>query len=189
MEGAPEVPAALTEAVLRAASTSTESIFLPWVAERITLRWSEGDDVNLGLTRFEAKTTDLVRARHLRLDPGPITIELHPDLAQDERMMHHVYAHELLHASGLTAHSEEHDRLTAEVARLRRLRNHRSCSACVPRCWPTNRCSRGPASIAVTRGSARPSARPHAASSAPGRCEAAGDVDEGWRRRSVGRIV
>ena len=116
MEGAPEVPAALTEAVLRAASTSTESIFLPWVAERITLRWSQGDDVNLGLTRFEAKTTDLVRARHLRLDPGPITIELHPDLAQDERMMHHVYAHELLHASGLTAHSEEHDRLTAEVA-------------------------------------------------------------------------
>ncbi len=116
MEGAPEVPAALTEAVLRAASTSTESIFLPWVAERITLCWSEGDDVNLGLTRFEAQTTDLVRARHLRLDPGPITIELHPDLAQDERMMHHVYAHELLHASGLTAHSEEHDRLTAEVA-------------------------------------------------------------------------
>jgi rubrerythrin len=57
-----------------------------------------------------------VRARHLRIDPGPITIELHPDLADDERMMRHVYAHELLHASGLTAHSEEHDRLTSEVA-------------------------------------------------------------------------
>ena len=48
MEGAPEVPATLTRAVLRVASTSSESVFLPWVADRITLRWSEGDDVNLG---------------------------------------------------------------------------------------------------------------------------------------------
>ena len=115
-KGRPEVPLALTEAVLRAASTSTESVFLPWVAERVELVWSVDDDVNLGLTRFMGDKVDLVRARRLRLDPGPILIELHPDLAEEEAMLHHVYAHEFLHAAGLTMHSEEHDRLTNEVA-------------------------------------------------------------------------
>jgi len=112
----PEVPIALTEAVLRAASTSTASVFLPWVVDRVELQWSEGDEVNLGLTRFLASEVDLVRARRLRLDPGPILIELHPDLNDDEALFHHVYAHEMLHAAGLTMHSEEHDRLTNEVA-------------------------------------------------------------------------
>ena len=52
----------------------------------------------------------------LRLDPGPITIGLHPALLQDEALYKHTFVHELLHAAGLMIHSKQHDKLVSQIA-------------------------------------------------------------------------
>ena len=42
---------------------------MPWIEDRISLIWLEPNDDRLGITRFEAGSTELNRRRRLRLDP------------------------------------------------------------------------------------------------------------------------
>ena len=84
-----------------------ENVFSRWLYDRISLTWLEEDDDRLGMTRFEDGNAELVRRRRLGLDPGPITIGLHPRLVQEPDLLRRTLAHELLHASGVLNHSKE----------------------------------------------------------------------------------
>ena len=112
----PEVPEDVVDAVLAALSGHVEAVFLPWIADRFKVEWLEVDDDRLGMTRFDEGSAELVRRRRLRLDPGSVTIGLHPALLEDEALYLHTFAHELFHAAGLMLHTELHDRLTNQVA-------------------------------------------------------------------------
>ena len=86
------------------------NVFSKWLTERVSLIWLEIDDDRLGMTRFEDGPTELVRRRALSLDPGPITIGLHPRLIEEPDLLKHTLAHELVHASGVLNHSKQlHD--------------------------------------------------------------------------------
>ena len=94
---------------LAALSGVTDAVFMPWIEDRINLIWLESNDDRLGMTRFEEGPGELNRRRLLRLDPGTVTIGLHPALLEDEMLYKHTFVHEFLHASGLTLHSPQHD--------------------------------------------------------------------------------
>ena len=113
---APSVPEDVVDAVMAALSGHVEAVFLPWIADRFTVEWLDVNDDRLGMTRFEEGSNELIRRRRLRLDPGEVTIGLHPALLEDEALYRHTFAHELFHAAGLMLHTELHDRLTNEVA-------------------------------------------------------------------------
>lgn len=113
---APHLPGNLVEKVIQSLSGELEAVFTPWIADRIELIWLEVEDDRLGMTRFEEGANELLRCRRLRLDPGQVTIGLHPALAEDIALYEHTFVHELLHASGLTLHSKKHDDLTNQIA-------------------------------------------------------------------------
>lgn len=113
---APHLPENLVEKVIQSLSGELEAVFTPWIADRIELIWLEADDDRLGMTRFEEGANELLRCRRLRLDPGQVTIGLHPALVKDVALYEHTFVHELLHASGLTLHSKKHDDLTNQIA-------------------------------------------------------------------------
>ena len=86
------------------------NVFSRWLPKRVRLIWLEEEDRRLGMTRFEKGNSELVRRRRLRIDPGPITIGLHPGLLKEPDLLKHTLAHELIHASGVLDHSKElHD--------------------------------------------------------------------------------
>ena len=109
---APSVPENVVDDVLAALSGHVEAVFLPWIADRFSVEWLDVNDDRLGMTRFEEGSNELIRRRRLRLDPGDVTIGLHPALLEDEELYRHTFAHEFLHAAGLMLHTELHDRLT-----------------------------------------------------------------------------
>jgi hypothetical protein len=115
-EQEPHVPEGLIQAALQSLSGVTDAVFRPWIEDRITFIWLENEHRRLGMTRFEEGPKELVRRRTLRIDPGPVTIGLHPVLLEDERLYAHTLVHEFLHAAGLTAHSAKHDELTQSLA-------------------------------------------------------------------------
>ena len=87
-----------------------KNVFTKWLQNRISLTWLELDDDRLGMTRFEEGPAELVRRRRLSLDPGNITIGLHPRLVEEPELLRHTLAHELIHASGTLPHSQDlHD--------------------------------------------------------------------------------
>ena len=87
-----------------------QNVFTRWLSKRVSLTWLDDDDDRLGMTRFEEGNTELVRRRRLSLDPGEITIGLHPRLLEEPELLRHTLAHELIHASGVLNHSKElHD--------------------------------------------------------------------------------
>ena len=112
----PYIPEGSVEDVIQTLSGVLDAVFRPWVADRFSLEWLEVTDDRLGMTRFNEGSNELVRRRKLRLDPGPITIGLHPALLQDEALYKHTFVHELLHAAGLTIHSKQHDKLVSQIA-------------------------------------------------------------------------
>jgi len=112
----PRLPLELVESALQILSGVTDAVFRPWISDRITLIWLENESQRLGMTRFEEGPNELARRRRLRLDPGMVTIGLHPALLEDERLYNHTFVHEFLHAAGLVAHSAQHDELTQSVA-------------------------------------------------------------------------
>ena len=85
----PYIPEGSVEEVIQTLSGVLDAVFRPWVADRFTLEWLEVTDDRLGMTRFDEGSNELVRRRKLRLDPGPITIGLHPALLQDEALYKH----------------------------------------------------------------------------------------------------
>ena len=87
-----------------------ENTFTKWLDKRVRLIWLEDDDDRLGMTRFEEGPAELVRRSRLKLDPGLITIGLHPRLNDEPELLRHTLTHELVHASGVLTHSKElHD--------------------------------------------------------------------------------
>ena len=119
----PHIPEGIIVEALAALSGVTDAVFMPWIEDRISLIWLDSGDDRLGMTRFEEGSAELNRRRTLRLDPGMVTIGLHPALLEDEKLYRHTFAHEFLHASGLTLHSTQHDRLTSSVAPMPKLRD------------------------------------------------------------------
>ena len=115
-DSSPIVPEDLVDAVISSLSGHVDAVFVPWIADRFTLEWLSVDDDRLGMTRFEEGSSELVRRRKLRIDPGHVTIGLHPALLEDEALYRHTFAHELFHAAGLTLHSDAHEKLTQQVA-------------------------------------------------------------------------
>ena len=93
-----------------------ENVFTKWLPERVSLIWLEADDDRLGMTRFEEGNAELVRRRRLSLDPGPITIGLHPRLVEEPDLLKHTLAHELIHASGVLNHSKDLHDAVDEIA-------------------------------------------------------------------------
>ena len=119
----PHIPVGAVIDSLAALSGVTDAVFMPWIEDRINLIWLESDDDRLGMTRFEEGSGELNRRRLLRLDPGIVTIGLHPALLEDEMLYKHTFVHEFLHASGLTLHSPQHDELTNSVAPMPKLKD------------------------------------------------------------------
>ena len=115
-DSSPIVPEDLVDAVISSLSGHVDAVFVPWIADRYTLEWLSVDDDRLGMTRFEEGSSELLRRRKLRIDPGQVTIGLHPALLEDEALYRHTFAHELFHAAGLTLHSDAHEKLTQQVA-------------------------------------------------------------------------
>ena len=115
-EDEPYFPEGAIVESLAVLSGVTDAVFMPWIEDRISLIWLEPNDDRLGITRFEAGSTELNRRRRLRLDPGKVTIGLHPALLEDEQLYRHTFVHEFLHAAGLTLHTPLHDELTNKVA-------------------------------------------------------------------------
>jgi hypothetical protein len=76
----PIVPEDLVDAVISSLSGHVDAVFVPWIADRYTLEWLSVDDDRLGMTRFEEGSSELLRRRKLRIDPGQVTIGLHPAL-------------------------------------------------------------------------------------------------------------
>ena len=86
------------------------NVFTKWLSKRVSIIWLDSEDGRLGMTRFEEGNAELVRRRRLKLDPGEITIGLHPRLVDEPDLLRHTLAHELIHASGVLNHSKElHD--------------------------------------------------------------------------------
>lgn len=115
-EHPPHLPKELVEKVISSLSGVPDAVFRPWIGDRIEMIWLEVEDDRLGMTRFEEGANELLRRRRLRLDPGAVTIGLHPALCQDESLYNHTFVHEFLHAAGLTLHSAQHDDLTNMIA-------------------------------------------------------------------------
>ena len=84
-----------------------QNVFSNWLDRRISLIWLDEGDDRLGMTRFEEGQAELVRRRRLKIDPGDITIGLHPRLVEEPDLLRHTLAHELVHASGVLTHSDE----------------------------------------------------------------------------------
>ena len=93
-----------------------QNVFSKWLDDRISLIWLEEDDDRLGMTRFEEGSTELIRRRRLGIDPGNITIGLHPRLVEEEKLLKHTLVHELVHASGVLNHSEELHEAVEKIA-------------------------------------------------------------------------
>ena len=126
----PIVPEDLVDAVISALSGHVDAVFVPWIADRYTLEWLSVDDDRLGMTRFEEGSAELLRRRKLRIDPGHVTIGLHPALLEDEALYRHTFAHELFHAAGLTLHSDAHEKLTQQVAPAPAMKDSHCCRKC-----------------------------------------------------------
>jgi len=74
----PHLPLELVESALQILSGVTDAVFRPWISDRINLIWLENESQRLGMTRFEEGPNELARRRRLRIDPGKVTIGLHP---------------------------------------------------------------------------------------------------------------
>lgn len=82
----------------------------------IDLNWLDPKDNRLGVTIFSDDMNEIIRKKRLSLPLGKIIIKLHPILTEDQKLYEHTLVHELLHASGIIEHSEEHHELTNKIA-------------------------------------------------------------------------
>jgi predicted Zn-ribbon and HTH transcriptional regulator len=64
---------------------------------------------------------DVERRKKMSMPPGAVTVFLHPVLITDTNLLNHTYVHELLHATGLTAHDPLHDELVQALAPMPKL--------------------------------------------------------------------
>ena len=110
----PEIPVEMIE-ILTTKLDVKDAPFLPHLA-RVRVEWLAIEADRLGNTCFEIPPHELEMRKRQRLPPGPITIGIHPILAEDEMLFAHTLVHELLHAAGLTEHNSMHAELVNEIA-------------------------------------------------------------------------
>ena len=111
---APEIPEGMLDSISSIVS-SEEAPFLSHLA-RVRVEWLEMEADRLGNTCFEMRPHEVEARKRQRLPPGPITVSLHPILAEDDLLFAHTLAHELLHAAGMTEHDERHADLVNMIA-------------------------------------------------------------------------
>ena len=122
MSQAPAIPDGLLEAI-RSELEGEEAPFLEHLDEHLDLEWLPAGEARLGMTRFECGPNEIYRRRRLGVPPGPVTVALNPILADDEDLLGHTLAHELLHAAGLLDHDGLHAEIARRVAPAPRLRD------------------------------------------------------------------
>ena len=113
-QNAPVVPENLLSEIA-AAIDEKEAPFKSHLA-RARLEWLESDSDRLGNTHFEISHAELEVRKRQRMPPGPVTVGLHPILAEDEALYRHTLAHELLHVAGLTDHDDRHASILNQIA-------------------------------------------------------------------------
>lgn len=101
---------------IRETVDSSEAPFLDGLSRWLTVNWSSSNSDLLGVTRFELEPNELMRRRRMKAPSGPVEIELHPILVDDQALLEHTFVHELLHAAGLTTHNLRHSELTEMLA-------------------------------------------------------------------------
>jgi predicted Zn-ribbon and HTH transcriptional regulator len=112
--GPPEIPEGVIESIIENV-TRKEAPFLAHLA-RVRVKWLDGDADRLGNTCFEMPPHEVEVRKRQRMPPGPVTVSLHPILAEDEKLFVHTLVHELLHAAGMTDHDARHAELVNEIA-------------------------------------------------------------------------
>ena len=110
----PTIPEGLLELIAEKTSIDVAP-FLPHLA-RVRVEWLGIEADRLGNTRFEMRPHEVEARKRQRLPPGPVTVGLHPILAEDEMLYRHTLVHELLHAAGMTEHDAKHSQLINEIA-------------------------------------------------------------------------
>ena len=110
----PLIPEGMLEQI-ESALDGKEAPFLNHLA-RVRVVWLEIEADRLGNTHFEIPPHELEMRKRQRLPPGPVTIGIHPILAEDPMLFNHTLVHELLHAAGLTEHNVKHADLVNEIA-------------------------------------------------------------------------
>ena len=110
----PEIPEGMLESISSIVSIQ-EAPFLPHLA-RVRVEWLESEADRLGNTCFEIPPHEIEIRKRQRMPPGPVTIGLHPILAEDAKLFTHTLVHELLHAAGMTEHDERHAVLVQQIA-------------------------------------------------------------------------
>ena len=112
--GPPIIPERILELISEKVSVK-DAPFLPHLA-RVRVEWLESEADRLGNTCFEMPPHEVEIRKRQRMPPGPVTIGLHPILAEDEKLFTHTLVHELLHAAGMTEHDERHAALVQQIA-------------------------------------------------------------------------
>ena len=111
---APEIPEGMLETIAEIVSPD-DAPFLAHLA-RVRVEWLGVEADRLGNTCFEMRPHEVEARKRQRLPPGPVTIGLHPILAEDDLLFAHTLAHELLHAAGMIEHDERHSAMVNTIA-------------------------------------------------------------------------
>ena len=114
----PKTPPEIPDGMLGHISAKLDEQEAPFVRHlsRVRVEWLGIEADRLGNTCFEIPPHELEMRKRQRLPPGPITIGIHPILAEDTMLFAHTLVHELLHAAGLTEHNVKHTELVNEIA-------------------------------------------------------------------------
>ena len=114
----PKEPPIISREILESISEKIsveDAPFLPHLS-RVRVEWLDAEADRLGNTCFEIPPHEIEIRKRQRMPPGPVTIGLHPILAEDEKLYVHTLVHELLHAAGMTEHDERHAVLVQQIA-------------------------------------------------------------------------
>ncbi len=114
----PKTPPEIPEGMLDYIATKLDEQEAPFVRHlsRVRVEWLGIEADRLGNTCFEIPPHELEMRKRQRLPPGPVTIGIHPILAEDSMLFAHTLVHEFLHAAGLTEHNAKHTELVNEIA-------------------------------------------------------------------------
>ncbi len=118
----PEVPSGMINSIKNTLK-DTKAPFIDFLESQVKLIWAEKEETRLGFTRFEYDHNEIFRRKRLKMSPGPIIIALNPILSLDELLFNHTLAHELLHAAGLTDHTDKHREMVNKIAPAPKLKD------------------------------------------------------------------
>lgn len=114
----PNNPPQIPDGILESIAEKVTPEMAPFVTHlaRVRVEWLGTEADRLGNTCFEMRPHEVEARKRQRLPPGPVTVSLHPILAEDEMLFAHTLVHELLHAAGMTEHDAQHAALVNAIA-------------------------------------------------------------------------